>query len=75
MSALSMETEINFRVEKEVEDSGLRSEQFYGYTTARGVGRRRDHVVSLGEDSEERVYILEITPARHTIQEVGVSEE
>lgn len=40
MSALSMETEINFRVEKEVEDSGLRSEQFYGYTTARGVGRR-----------------------------------
>ena len=26
------------RVEKEVEDSELRSEQFYGYTTVRGVG-------------------------------------
>ena len=31
MLALPMETEIKSRVEKEVEDSGLRSEQFYGY--------------------------------------------
>lgn len=40
MSALPMETEIKSRVEKAVKNSGLRSEQFYGYATVRGVGQR-----------------------------------